>query len=63
MVYFLYGIPQSIGGYPLIFRRAYPSDERREGLSMVTYADLFPILLFIVALIGLIYQILKDKRK
>lgn len=30
---------------------------------MVTYADLFPILLFIVALIGLIYQILKDKRK
>ena len=30
---------------------------------MVTYADLFQILLFIVALIGLIYQILKDKRK
>ena len=29
---------------------------------MVTYADLFQIL-FIVALIGLIYQILKDKRK
>ena len=30
---------------------------------MVTYADLFQFLLFIVALIGLIYQILKDKRK
>ena len=30
---------------------------------MVTYADLFQLLLFIVALIGLIYQILKDKRK
>ena len=30
---------------------------------MVTYADLFQILIFIVALIGLIYQILKDKRK
>ena len=30
---------------------------------MVTYADLFQILLFIVALIGLIYKILKDKRK
>ena len=28
---------------------------------MVTYADLFQLLLFIVALIGLIYQILKDK--
>ena len=30
---------------------------------MVTYADLFQILIFIVALIGLIYQILKDKRE
>ena len=30
---------------------------------MVTYADLFQILIFIVALIGLIYQILRDKRK
>ena len=30
---------------------------------MVTYADLFQLLLFIVALIGLIYQILKDNRK
>ena len=30
---------------------------------MVTYADLFQLLIFIVALIGLIYQILRDKRK
>lgn len=30
---------------------------------MVTYADLFQVLIFIVALIGLIYQILREKRK
>ena len=30
---------------------------------MVTYADLFQFCIFIVALVGLIYQIFKDKRK
>lgn len=29
----------------------------------VTYADLIQLLIFIVALVGLIYEILKDKRK
>ncbi|WP_243240557.1 putative holin-like toxin [Roseburia yibonii] len=30
---------------------------------MVTYADLIQFCIFIVALVGLIYQILRDKRK
>ncbi len=29
----------------------------------VTYADLIQLLIFIVALVGLIYEIIKDKRK
>lgn len=29
----------------------------------VTYADLIQFLMFIVALVGLIYEMLKDKRK
>ncbi len=29
----------------------------------VTYADLIQLLIFIVALVGLIYEILKDRRK
>ena len=29
----------------------------------VTYADLFPFCMFIVALIGLCYQIFKDNKK
>ena len=38
-------------------------DERKEGCPMVTYADLFQFCIFIVALVGLVYQIFKDKRK
>lgn len=30
---------------------------------MVTYADLIQFCIFIVALVGLIYQIMQDKRK
>ena len=29
----------------------------------VTYADLIQLLIFIVALVGLVYEIFKDKRK
>lgn len=29
----------------------------------VTYADLIQFLIFIVALVGLVYEIFKDKRK
>ena len=45
-------------------RRGTPSrPERKEGDAMITYQDLFLFCTFIVALISLIYQILKDKRK
>ena len=40
-----------------------PPDERKEGDAMITYQDLIQIGSFIVALVGLIYQIFKDKRK
>ncbi len=41
-----------------------PPDQRgKEGMTMVTYQDFFLFCTFIVALISLIYQILKDKRR
>ena len=52
------------GGLPSMFGGAYPPDERKEGLPMyVTYSDLIQIGIFIVALVGLCYEIFKDKRK
>ena len=42
---------------------ATPPDERKEGKPMyVTYSDLIQIGILIVALIGLIYEIYKDKK-
>ena len=49
------GLP-SIGG-------ANPPDERKEGDTMVTYSDLIQFSIFIVALVGLCYEIFKGKRK
>lgn len=43
-------------------RRGYPPDERKEGLPMITYQDLFLFCTFIVSLIGLLYQIFKGKK-
>ena len=41
-----------------------PPDERKEGDTMyVTYQDLIQIGILIVALVNLIYQIFKDKKK
>ena len=41
-----------------------PPDERREGDTVyVTYQDLIQIGIFIVALVNLIYQIFKEKKK
>lgn len=37
--------------------------ERRAMLMYVTYSDLIQLLIFIVALVGLCYEIFKDKRK
>ena len=52
------------GGLPSMFGGANPPDERKEGLPMyVTYSDLIQIGIFIVALVGLCYEIFKDKRK
>lgn len=42
---------------------ANPPDERKEGLPMyVTYSDLIQIGIFIVALVGLIYEIFKGRK-
>ena len=52
------------GGLPSMFGGANPPDERKEGLPMyVTYSDLIQIGIFIVALVGLCYEIFKDKVK
>ncbi len=40
-----------------------PPDERKEGVSMITYQDFFLFCTFIVALISLLYQIFKDRKK
>ena len=51
------------GRLTLHFGGANPPDERKEGLPMyVTYSDLIPIGIFIVALVSLCYEIFKDKR-
>ncbi len=54
---------QSEAAYPLLSEGAYPSDERKEGMSMVTYSDLIQFSILMVALVGLCYQIFKGKRK
>jgi len=54
------------GGFtPLVFSEgsSSPPDERKEGDTMITYQDFFLFCTFIVALISLLYQIFKDKRK
>ena len=43
--------------------KSNPPDERKEGDTMVTYSDLIQFSIFIVALVGLCYEIFKGKRK
>ena len=45
--------------------KKHPPDERKEkeGDTMVTYSDLIQFSIFIVALVGLCYEIFKGKRK
>lgn len=52
------------GGLPSdVFGGANPPDERKEGMPMyVTYQDLVQIGIFIVALVGLLYQIFRGKK-
>ena len=55
------------GGFTLQYSlegSSSPPDERKEGDRMnVTYSDLFQFCIFVVALVGLCYQIFKDKKK
>ena len=55
------------GGFTLLVfseGSSSPPDERKEGDAMyVTYQDLIQIGILVVALVNLIYQILKDKKK
>ena len=55
---------QSRAAYPLIFSegRTLQTKERRAMPMNVTYSDLFQLLLFIVALVGLCYEIFKGKK-
>ena len=41
----------------------HPPDERKEGDKMITYSDIIQFCIFIVALVGLCYEIFKDKRR
>ena len=53
------------GGLPSkFFGGIFPPDERKEGMSMgnVTYTDMFQFCMFVIGLVGLCYQIFKDKK-
>ncbi len=53
---------QSEAAYLLRRVNYNPPIQKKGGLPMVTYADLIQIGIFIVALIGLCYQIFKSKK-
>ena len=66
MLYFPHGKPESQRRLTLLFfggATLQTEEERRAFPMYVTYADLIQLLIFIVALVGLIYEIFKDKRK
>ena len=55
---------QSRAAYPLIFSegQTLQTKERRAMPMNVTYSDLIQLLIFIVALVGLCYEIFKGKK-
>ena len=59
------GNQRAKGGFTLHYGGAYnPPAERKEGDAMyVTYQDLIQIGILVVALVNLIYQIFKEKKK
>ena len=64
MLYYLHGKSERIkAAYPPLIGGANPPDERKEGDAMVTYSDMIQFCIFIVALVGLCYEIFKDKRR
>lgn len=50
------------GGLPSTGREQNPPVLRREGDKMVTYEAMFLFVSIIIALVGLCYQIFKDKK-
>ena len=65
MLYWHYGKSEHIkGGLPSISEglTLQTKEERRAMPMYVTYSDLFQIGIFIVSLIGLMYEIFKDKK-
>ena len=65
MVEYIHGETTEPGGLPsdLSEGLTLQTKERRAMPMFVTYADLIQLLIFIVSLVGLVYEILKDKRK
>lgn len=60
------GNHRAIGGFPSYFILEgflSPPFLRKEGDTMITYADLIQTGIFIVALVGLCYTIFKEKKK
>ena len=55
---------RSRAAYPLIFSegRTLQTKERRAMPMNVTYSDMIQLLIFIVALVGLCYEIFKGKK-
>ena len=63
MIYFQCGKPQSQAAYPPFSEGLTLRTKERRAMPMyVTYADLIQLLIFIVALVGLIYEISKGKK-
>lgn len=46
-----------------LFSEGIPSGRKKGGMPVVTYADLIQFCILMVALVGLCYQIFRDKRK
>ena len=66
LYFFLWKTREPKAAYPLILSegRTLQTEEERRALPMyVTYADVIQLLIFIVALVGLVYEIFKDRRK
>lgn len=57
------GNQRAKAAYPPFGGATLQTKERRAMPMYVTYADLFQFCMFIVALIGLCYQIFKDNKK
>jgi hypothetical protein len=57
------GNQRAKGGFTLHFGGATLQTKERRAMPMITYQDLFLFCTFIVALISLLYQILKDRKK